>query len=78
MVEVGSADDMAVVVQSEKGMMSRCPALSTYQRLTHKPWALCGHALGLSDWRLISRMTVWEPWNNWGASITVLLLYEDC
>ena len=44
---------MAVVVQPEKGMMSR-PAHSTYLRLTHKPWASYGHALGLSDWRLVS------------------------
>ena len=70
-------DDMAVVVQPEKGMMSRCPALSTYQQLTHKPRASYGHALRLLDWQLISRMTVWEPWSNLGAGITVQLLYED-
>ena len=57
--------------------MSRCPALSAYQRLTHKPWASYGHALGLLDWRLVSGMTVWEPRNNLGASITVRLLYTD-
>ena len=34
--------------------LSRRPALSTYQRLTHKPRASYGHALGLSDWRLVS------------------------
>ena len=34
--------------------LSRHPALSMYQRLTHKPWASYGHALGLLDWRLIS------------------------
>ena len=34
--------------------MSQCPALSTYQWLTHKPRASYGHALGLSDWRLVS------------------------
>ena len=45
---------MAVVVQPEKGMMSQCPAHSTYLRLTHKPWASYGHALGLSDWQLVS------------------------
>ena len=47
-------DDVAMVVQPEKGMMSRCPAHSTYLRLTHKPWASYSHALGLSDWRLVS------------------------
>ena len=45
---------MAVVVQPEKGMMSRRPAHSTYLRLTHKSWASYGYALGLSDWRLVS------------------------
>ena len=45
---------MAVVVQPEKGMMSRRPAHSMYLRLTHKLWASYGHALGLSDWRLVS------------------------
>ena len=45
---------MAVVVQPEKGMMSRRPALSMYQRLTHKPWASYSHALRLLDWRLVS------------------------
>ena len=34
--------------------LSRRPALSTYQRLTHKPRASYGYALGLSDWRLVS------------------------
>ena len=34
--------------------VSRCPAHSAYLRLTHKPWASYGHALGLSDWRLVS------------------------
>ena len=34
--------------------LSRRPAHSTYLRLTHKPWASYGHALGLSDWRLVS------------------------
>ena len=34
--------------------LSQCPALSTYQQLTHKPRASYGHALGLSDWRLVS------------------------
>ena len=29
--------------------LSRRPAHSTYLRLTHKLWASCGHALGLSD-----------------------------
>ena len=43
-----------MVVQPEKGMMSRRPAHSTYLRLTHKPWASYGYALGLSDWQLIS------------------------
>ena len=33
---------------------SRHPALSTYQQLTHKPWASYGHALRLSDWQLVS------------------------
>ena len=33
--------------------LSRCPAHSAYLRLTHKPWASYGHALGLSDWRLV-------------------------
>ena len=46
---VGSVDNVAVVVQPEKGMMSRCPAHSMYLRLTHKLWASYGHALGLSD-----------------------------
>ena len=45
--------------------------LSTYQRLTHKPQASYGHALGLLDWQLVIRMTVWEPWSNLGASLTV-------
>ena len=57
--------------------MSRCPALSMYQRLTHKPRALYSHALRLSDWQLESGMTVWEPQSNLGASITVRLLYTD-
>ena len=57
--------------------LSQCPAHSTYLRLTHKLWASCGHALGLSDWRLVSGMTVWEPQSNLGASITVRLLYKD-
>ena len=35
-------------------VLSRRPAHSTYLRLTHKPWASYGHALGLSDWRLVS------------------------
>ena len=48
-------DNVAMVIQLEKGMMSRRPAPSTYQRLTHKPWASYGHALGLSDWQLVSR-----------------------
>ena len=47
-------DNVAVVVQPEKGMMSRRPAHSMYLRLTHKPWASYGHALGLSDWQLVS------------------------
>ena len=62
---------MAVVIQPEKGMMSRRPAHSTYLRLTHKLWVSYGHALGLSDWRLVSGMTVWEPRSNLGAGITV-------
>ena len=53
MEERGSKDDVAMVIQPEKGMMSQCPALSTYQRLTHKPWASYGHALELSDWQLV-------------------------
>ena len=57
--------------------LSRCPAHSTYLRLTHKLWASCGHALRLSDWRLVSGMTVWEPRSNLGAGITVQLLYAD-
>ena len=67
---------MAII---EKGWyyVSRRPAHSTYLWLTHKLWASCGHALGLSDWRLISGMTVWEPRSNLGASITVRLLYAD-
>ena len=36
------------------GWVSRRPAHSTYLRLTHKPWASYGYALGLSDWRLVS------------------------
>ena len=68
---------MDVDVQPEKGMMSRRPALSAYQRLTHKPQVSYCHALGLSDWRLISGMTVWEPRSNLGAGITVRLLYVD-
>ena len=71
MEERGSEDDVAMVVQPEKGMMSRCPALSTYQRLTHKPWASYSHALRLLDWRLVIRMTVWEPQSNLGAGLTV-------
>ena len=51
--------------------VSWCPALSTYQRLTHKPWVSYGHALGLSDWWLVIRMTVWEPQSNLGAGLTV-------
>ena len=47
-------DNVAVVIQPEKGMMSRRPARGMYPRLTHKQQALYGHALGLSDWRLIS------------------------
>ena len=43
-------NNVTVDVQPEKGMMSRCPALSVYQRLTHKPRASYGHALGLLDW----------------------------
>ena len=70
-------DDVAVVVQPEKGMMSRRPAHSAYLRLTHKPWASCGHALGLSEGQLVSEMTVWEPRSNLGAGITVRLLYAD-
>ena len=35
-------------------VVSRRPAHSTYLRLTHKPWASYGYALGLSDWRLVS------------------------
>ena len=57
--------------------MSRRPAHSTYLRLTHKLWASYGHALGLSDWQLVSGMTVWEPRSNLGAGITVRLLYTD-
>ena len=34
--------------------VSQHPALSTYQWLTHRPWASYGHALGLLDWRLVS------------------------
>ena len=45
---------VAVVIQPEKGMMSRHPAHSMYLRLTHKLWASYGHALGLSDWQLVS------------------------
>ena len=55
----------------------QCPAPSTYRRLTHKPWASYSHALRLSDWRLVSRMTVWEPRSNLGAGITVRLPYAD-
>ena len=58
-------------------LVSRRPALSTYQWLTHKSWASYGHALGLLDLRLVSRMTVWEPRSNLGAGITVRLLYAD-
>ena len=50
---VGSVDNVAVVVQPEKGMMSQRPARGLYPRLTHKRRASYGHALGLSDWRLI-------------------------
>ena len=50
----GSAEGVVVVIQPEKGMMSRHPAHSMYLRLTHKLWASYGHALGLSDWRLVS------------------------
>ena len=38
---------LPIIIQS---LMSRHPAPSTYQRLTHKLWALYGLALGLSDW----------------------------
>ena len=48
---VGSSDRVVVMDdQPEKGMMSRCPAHSTYLQLTHKSRASYGHALGLSDW----------------------------
>ena len=57
--------------------MSRRPAHSAYLRLTHKPWASYGHALRLSDWQLVSGMTVWEPRSILGAGITVRLLYTD-
>ena len=70
-------DNVAVVVQPEKGMMSRRPARGVYPRLTHKRRASYSHALGLSDWRLVSGMTVWEPRSNLGAGITVRLLYAD-
>ena len=43
-----------MVVQPEKGMMSRRPARGMYLRLTHKQRASYGYALGLSDWRLVS------------------------
>ena len=33
--------------------VSRRPARSRYPRLTHKRRASYGHALGLSDWRLV-------------------------
>ena len=49
-----SDEGVAMVVQPEKGMMSRHPAHSMYLRLTHKQWVSYGHALGLSDWRLVS------------------------
>ena len=51
--------------------MLRRPAHSAYLWLTHKLWASYGHALGLLDWRLVSGKTVWEPWSNLGAGITV-------
>ena len=38
----------------DSASLSRRPAHSTYLRLTHKPWASYGYALGLSDWRLVS------------------------
>ena len=44
-----------VLHQNIGGWLSRRPAHSTYLRLTHKPWASYGYALGLSDWRLVSR-----------------------
>ena len=53
-VEADSEDDVAMVIQLEKGLMSRHPALSTYQRLTHKPWVSHSHALRLLDWQLVS------------------------
>ena len=51
--------------------MSRCPARSTYQWLTHKPRASYSHALRLSDWQLVIQMTVWEPRSNLGTGLTV-------
>ena len=53
--------------------MSRRPAPTLYRRLTHKPWASYGHALGLLDWRFVIRMTVWEPQDN----LELVLLFQD-
>ena len=40
---------LLVLTPSPVPFLSRRPAHSTYLRLTHKPWASYGHALGLSD-----------------------------
>ena len=45
----------AVVPANVNAAVSRRPAHSMYLRLTHKLWESYGHALGLSDWRLVSR-----------------------
>ena len=71
---MSSVDSSAVKGESLSENMSQCwchgrPAHSMYLRLTHKLWASYGHALGLSDWRLISRFdcvgTVTFEWNVW-------------
>ena len=41
-------------LSEREGGVSRRPALSAYQRLTHKPRASYGYALGQPDWRLVS------------------------
>ena len=43
-----------VQIKQVTAEVSRRPAHSVYLQLTHKLRVLCGHALGLSDWRLIS------------------------
>ena len=53
-----NAKSIAPLLSPCKGIgsstVSRRPALSMYQRLTHKPRASYGHALRLSDWQLVS------------------------